>query len=91
MYKAKYNFLWFQQGQLISTDDVEMNNWHPHVELVVEKKPTIIVEEKKVAHVVALPSTQFDKADVNKDGKVDLKDAVEVVKRMGKQKPAKRK
>ena len=57
---------------------------HKKVE-VVEEKVEEVVEIPVVEAVVASESEKkFDATDVNEDGKTDLKDAVEVVKKVVK-------
>jgi len=90
MYKAKERFLWFAAGELIKPEDVD-ESWivKGHVELATKadnKEPEVKVKEpeKKDAGVL----------DVNKDGKVDMKDvkaAGSVLKKLGSRLKGKKK
>lgn len=88
IYKAKETFLWYEEGVTVPEHEVEKHpHWKKHLN-VVESEPVSIVKET----VEPEPNEKEDMepADVNKDGKVDLKDAVEVVKRFGRRKKSRK-
>ena len=79
-WKVKEDRHWFKKGQILDDTDYKPQ-WDSFLEPIFDEVPKEepIVEEK------------FDEADVNKDGKVDVSDAVEVVKGIfGKRKKKKK-
>jgi len=60
--------------------------------IALDKEEIIVVKDKPaVIKKVIKPKKVFDDADVNKDGKVDVTDAIEVVKKVFSKKKGKKK